>query len=176
MRTDIAKAWSEAPLSTQKPPLLLGKTKLTDAFVETHIPPHESVLCILKSNANIVVGVVTDKTVYRIGKTIGVDVVDTCPIDAVTGVRVAKLLGQGVTLSVQRANGPLFFIACDLKHAEVFADTIRSLNDSKLQQAETQSNAVDPMEQIVKLKALLDAKLISAEEFEDKRQKLLDSI
>ena len=92
-----------------------------------------------------------------------------------TGVRVkSSLFGGGADLEVTRANNVDLFTWCSPNDCETFVGIVkqRMANPEPV----THIDATDPLDQIKKLKELLDLGLISQSEYDDKRQKLLESI
>lgn len=92
-----------------------------------------------------------------------------------TGVRVkSSLFGGGAELEVTRANNVDLFTWCSPNDCETFVGIVKQRMSNP--EPITHIDATDPLDQIKKLKELLDLGLISQSEYDDKRQKLLDSI
>jgi hypothetical protein len=91
-----------------------------------------------------------------------------------TGVRAKKLTFGGAELEVTRANNMDLFTWCSPRDCEVFVNIVKQ----KMANPEpaAQMDATDPLDQIKKLKELLELGLISQSEYDQKRQKLLDTI
>jgi hypothetical protein len=162
--------------------------------VESHIKNDEEVKCVLKGGSVekrsgvgykslACVAVLTDKSVYlvRKGQVIKnlAKSVENIPLHTVTGFEVTRELGLGTFLQISRAGNIDKITQCDSAHAEKFRDLAKEIAENISSQKNSQTvinQAIDPIEQIKKLKDLLDSDIISQEEYEEKKKKLMEKI
>lgn len=105
--------------------------------------------------------------------------VENIPLQTVTGFQVKRELLSGTTLEITRAGNNDLITCCDSAHAEEFRDLAKEIAENISSQKNSQSvinQAIDPIEQIKKLKDLLDSDIISKEEYEEKKKKLMEKI
>jgi hypothetical protein len=162
--------------------------------VESHIKNDEEVKCVLKgasvekrggvgSKTLPCVAVLTDKSVYlmRKGQVIKnyAKGVENIPLQTVTGFQVKREIGMGTVFEITRAGNNDKISWCDSAHAETFRDLAKEIAENISSQKNSQTvinQAIDPIEQIKKLKDLLDSDIISQEEYEEKKKKLMEKI
>lgn len=115
--------------------------------------------------------IVTDKRIY--GKTVFGRRVDL-PLDSITAVALTMSLLKGISVSTSSGRITFYFLENSEDFHKVISDLIinrQSLNSEKVFKTQTpQSNA----DELKKYKDLLDSGVITQEEFDKKKQQLLD--
>jgi hypothetical protein len=187
MRADLESAYSSAP------PAKLIKTPDLDAVLAV-IPDDEITDCVLKCAANekapngrlsaatSCVAVVTDKSIYLVKqgmnfKSLGQGS-ESIPLHTISGISVKKsLLASGVEIS--RAGNVDLLQNCDASQAEKWVTAARALLSKAPSLSGNTTNIiqqVDPLDQLKKLKDLLDAGILTQAEFDAKKQEIMDKI
>lgn len=162
-------------------------------LIEPKIPNDEDVLYVLKSfqipkpGTNGLsygsVMVLTDKSLHVLGKGAGgfgnqIKRTEVYNFSLITGVSRYKKLGYGWVIEISRASNIDYYGMLDDEQSEDFYNLMRDLTSKSQQSGGTTvvTQAVDPMDQLKKLKDLLDAGVISQDEFDDKKKTLMDKI
>ena len=191
MRQDVQKAWDAAPefRDIRYPGQGPGPE-----MIEPILREEEIVLCILKCMHTASRGkltdktlkctaVVTDKEIYLIREgtfTKGFSkAVENIPVHTITGVEKVRQVGFGTVINISRAGNTDKLIMCNADQATVFLEFTREVIAKNLANKETIAvvqQGFDPLDQIKKLKELLDSGVITNEEFIEKKSKLLNQI
>jgi hypothetical protein len=185
MRQDLEAAYNSAP------PAKMVKVPPIEA-VAAVIPVDEKVEFILKSAASekapngrltsgfTCVAVITDRSIYLVKqgmnfKSLGQGS-ESIPLHTITGITVKKgLLASGVEIS--RAGNVDVLNNCDGAQAEKWVTAARALlAKAPAAGGTTVIQQVDPLDQLKKLKELLDAGILTQEEFNAKKQDIMGKI
>ena len=180
MRADLQEAWDNAGkmgFATRKPP---GINEIEPALGQS-----EKVLAILrgwKSGTSPCSLVLTDQKLYFFSYT-GLKFTSTneaVPFSSISGVEMKQNLALlGLEVKVTRASNVDKITNVDKTAAQAFVTALQdALANKGAGSANTiiQNQAIDPLDQIKKLKDLLDAGILSQEEFEEKKKALMDKI
>jgi len=193
MRDDLKKAFDEAP---DKRRTSFASPRLpTLEEIDEILNPEEKVLSLLKCIHSEVppggakggrlylaaVAVVTNRTIYIVNAngmrskvTIFSEVI---PAHTITGVSTVKDILYGSGLLVTRAGNSDKFSQLDAAHADKWLAAARELLASGGGGGGTKIvQTLDPLDQLKKLKDLLDAGILSQAEFDEKKQSLMDKI
>jgi hypothetical protein len=194
MRDDLKKAFDEAP---DKRRTSFASPRLpTLEEIEGILNPDENVLSLLKCIHMEVppgggkggrqylaaVAVVTNRTIYIINSnglrskvTMFSEVI---PAHTITGVSTVRdLFPYDFGLVVTRAGNVDKFSQLDAAHADKWLAAARELLASGGGGGGTKIvQTLDPLDQLKKLKDLLDAGILSQAEFDEKKQSLMDKI
>ena len=180
MRADLQAAWERAGkmgFATRKPPGL--------DIIEPALGKSEKVLAILRgwrSGSQPCSLVLTDEKLYFFSYA-GLKFLsnqEVAPFGTINGVELkqnAALLGLEV--KVTRANNVDRITNVDKNAAQEFVTSLQDcIHNRSSGQLTTviQNQAVDPFDQLKKLKGLLDAGVITQEEFDDKKRILMGQI
>lgn len=188
MRADLQKAWDEAPAfkDIRYPGEGPGLTA-----VEGVINNSEEVKCILKCMHTEKKGmrqvtlkctaVVTTEAIYLLREgtfTKGLSQgVETVPLRTITGISRKRQLGLGTVVEISRASNVDQLIMCNEAHAEKWVAVAKEVSASmSATPGVVVSQTLDPLDQIKKLKDLLDAGILSQAEFDEKKKSLMDKI
>lgn len=185
MRQDLQTAWDSARKTDGTIYRNPGPEDI-EPFLETS----EKVLVILKclkkwgnlGGGEVCTAVLTDKTVHIFSRGILKSVNsthETIPFSTITGVELARKLSFGWIIGMTRAANVDSLLKCDEEGAKKFASELKSLianSRTTSSQIIVQNNAPDPLDQLKKLKELLDAGVLTHEEFEVKKEMLLSQI
>lgn len=178
MRTDLEKAIDAA---TQ--PTLLGK-RPTLEWVEEKLSANEQVIQLMycgiqKSDIKLGYAVVSDQYVhlFRAGALLGSksaehDAVAFRHITSVEQVNVPMFKTKNVKI-VQSSGAVIVLANCDASESQELVARVRDLMASG---GEVKSVQLDPLDQLKKLKDLLDSGILSQAEFDEKKQALMDKI
>lgn len=191
MRKDLEKAWNLTKVPSQLG-IKLNIPRIED--VEQHLSKDEEVKCVLKGNGVVkrsggvgykalpCVAVLTNKSIYLFRQGQYLDVlaqsIESIPLHTVTGLQANRQF-TGTVFEITRAGNNDKMGMCDHEHAQVFRDLAKEIIENMSSQKNTQSlikQELDPIEQIKKLKDLLDSGIISQKEFDEKKQILMDKI
>lgn len=190
MREDIIAAWHNSPefKDIRYPGTGPGPDKISEVVTQD-----ETVLCILKCvhterrGARQIslkcTAVATSKTIYLLRegtftKSLSAGV-ESIPLHTVTGISRKRQLMMGTIVEISRAGNIDQLIMCNENQADLFITTAKNIVASaSAPSGNTQiiQQALDPIEQIKKLKGLADEGIISQEEFEAKKRELMDKI
>jgi predicted DNA-binding ArsR family transcriptional regulator len=104
---------------------------------------------------------------------------ETIPFHTITGVDLKRKLGSGWIVEFSRAANIDSLLKCDGTGSNLFVqnlkNSMRDLNQS--QGKSTPSNQeINPLDQLKQLAELLDAGIISQEEFDEKKKSLIERI
>lgn len=161
--------------------------------IASYIPDDEEVLQVIKgtrmaargqvSSQAFVVMVLTNKSLHVLGKPTALfDKVKQSEVynfAMITGVTRAKKMMLGWAIEISRASNVDTYVQMEEGDSEAFYNILRDLVAEAQKGGggtTTVINQVDPMDQLKKLKDLLDAGILSQEEFEEKKKALLDKI
>lgn len=101
------------------------------------------------------------------------------PFHLITGVELRKKMAEGLVLTITRAGNIDEISGLDTPTAPSFLSKLQECISNKNSTAPTrgvQSQPINPIDQISKLKELLDIGILSQEEFETKKNELLGRI
>jgi len=152
--------------------------------MESVLQEAEKVHVVVKAGLNrehVGVAILTDKHIHLLGRGIlkGSGYNETTSLGKITGLsRKRELMYMGWTVSLSRASNVDNLLGVDKDDSELFVSTANSLisNFKPTDQTVLVNQISDPLDQLKKLKDLLDSGIISQEEFEDKRKTLLGQI
>ena len=174
MRSDLQKAWNAAGkmgFATRKPP--------GPEVIEPALRPEETVLSILrgwKDGTQPCTLVLTDTQLYFFSYAVlkSLSNEESVPFKLITGVELAQAIVTGLEVRISRSGNNDKITNVDKSVAKDFVSKLREL----LTTAEDMSNKVkaqtiDPADQLMKLKELLDSGVITEEEFQQKKAILL---
>ena len=181
MRVDLQAAWDRAGFynfaqRTNKYPDLVE--------IEKSIGSEEEVLQLVKCMITVAkkfqagVAVLTDKRIYLFTRNIighiGSEII---PFHLITGISMRRKLGSGPCVTISRAGNEDLLSAVVEDEAKIFMNTVQGhLNSMPSSGTVVQQQVLDPLDQILKLKELLDLGIINNEEFEEKKKGLLGQI
>lgn len=132
-------------------------------------------------NKRMCAAVVTDRSIYLVKqgefvKALGKGF-ESIPLKTITGISISKGL-FGSTVEITRAANIDVLGGHNHEHAEIWVraarETIQRANSSA--NPELEKGSADPLDQLVKLKDLLDAGVLTQEEFDSKKLELLGKI
>lgn len=187
MRADLEQAYSSAP------PAKLIKTPDLDAVLAV-VPEDEITSCVLKCSAaeqapngrltaaRSCVAVVTNRSIYLVKQGMNFKSMgqgsESIPPHTISGISLKKgVLTAG--LEITRAGNSDRLLNYDYGHAEKWVIAARALLDSAPSISGNTTNIiqqVDPLDQLKKLKDLLDAGILTQAEFDSKKQEIMDKI
>jgi hypothetical protein len=125
------------------------------------------------------VSVVSDRGIYifSIGKLgqKGVSL-ETIPPHTITSASLRKIMMLGTVVELVRAGNTDRLYACDQAQAEKWVAAVRELVSKPQGSSTTIVNEVDPLDQLKKLKDLLDAGILSQAEFDAKKTDIMNKI
>ncbi|MEY4276460.1 MAG: hypothetical protein RIS26_923 [Actinomycetota bacterium] len=189
MNSTLEAKYNEAkqPFNTYK------SSHLSLEAITPYIPDDEEVLRVVKgsrlaargqvSSQAFVVMVLTNKSLHVLGKPTALfDKVKQSEVynfAMITGVTRAKKMMLGWAIEISRASNVDTYVQMEEGDSEAFYNILRDLVAEAQKGGggtTTVINQVDPMDQLKKLKDLLDAGILSQEEFEEKKKALLDKI
>jgi hypothetical protein len=188
MREDLQKAFDAA--------------KKTDAFdrhprvdvIEPALEADEEVIRVLKGGivsgrldnwkdmkvGQICTVVLTNKRLHYFGRGLMKNLTnshETVEFKTITGVELRKNASFGQMLYITRAANSDTLYQVKVEEAKVLQADIQALIQANPPVSAVQvSNAVDPLDQLKKLKDLLDAGILSQAEFDEKKKSLMDKI
>jgi hypothetical protein len=191
MRRDVEEAWKDAPefKDIRYPGQGPGPER-----IEAIVKSDEKVLCILKcvhtekrgkhtSKTLKCTAVVTDREIYIIKEGTFTKQLskseENIPVHTITGIEVYRQIGMGTVVNISRADNSDKLIMCNETQAQKFNKFAKELISKKSTTQGTMNDVRggnDALEQIKKLKALLDSGVISNDEFDAAKRKLLDKI
>lgn len=95
---------------------------------------------------------------------------ESITFDKITGIEGEKVFAQGFSLTISRADNTDTLTYCNAEDGQTFVNALRD----KVQTSSTPSRTKqDPLDQIKKLKELLDAGALTQEEFDLEKKKIL---
>jgi hypothetical protein len=184
MRQDLQEAWNLAKKSDGT----LYKNPEPEE-IEPNLEPGEKVLALLKclkaegnlGGGQVATAVLTDKKVHIFSrgllksKTNSHEVV---PFSMITGVQVSRKLAGGWRLEMTRAANSDSLLKCAENEVQVFAAKLKELVGEAQSGGRVivQNATADPLDQLKKLKELLDAGVVTQEEFDEKKKTLMGQI
>lgn len=185
MRQDLQAAWNSA----KKTDGTIYKNPEPE-IIEQSLDSSENVIVLLKclkkwgnlGGGEVCTAVLTDKTVHIFSRGIIKSVNsthETIPFSTITGVELSRKLSYGWIIGITRASNVDSLLKCEEQGAKKFASELKALieaSKSASSQTVIQNQAVDPLDQLKKLKELLDAGVLSPEEYEEKKLSLMDKI
>ena len=195
MRDDLINAYTAAPDNRRTSYASPRLPSLEE--IDKIVNPAEDVLSVLKcihievppgggKGGRMYLGavsVVTNRTIYIISAqgmrskvTINSEVI---PAHTVTGASSVKdLFPYGSGIVITRAGNTDKFSQLDAAHAEKWLAAARGLLASNTASSGGTNivQTIDPLDQLKKLKDLLDAGILSQAEFDEKKQTLMDKI
>lgn len=152
--------------------------------IESTLSADETVLQLLRCQVGTKLAtiVLTDYRVYTFAKgslfggLVAAD--EVIPIPMITGVERSRELMNEWGITITRAANVDSFIYCDEKESAEFVSKLRELIQSAQRGPQTivQEAAVDPLDQLKKLKELLDAGVLTESEYAEKKAALMDRI
>ena len=184
MRSDLESAWNAA----KKTDGTIYKNPEPEV-IENALAADENVIVLLKclkkvgnlGGGEVCTAILTDKTVHIFSRGIVKSVNnthETIPFSTITGVELSRKLSLGWIIGITRAANVDGLLKCEEEGAKKFVAELKGLiENSKSGSSQTViQNSVDPLDQIKKLRDLLDSGIISQEEYEIKKQALMDKI
>ncbi len=188
MRSDLINAWEDAPAF--KDIRYPGEGPGLDAIANI-ITDSEEVRCILKCVHTEKRGlrqvtlkctaVVTSKTIYILREgtfTKGLSSgTESVPLHTVTGISKKRQLGLGTVVEISRAGNIDQLIMCNEAQADKWIAIAKEVS-AAVSSAPTAviNQTIDPLDQLKKLKDLLDSGVLTQQEFDEKKQALMDKI
>ena len=179
MREDLQAAFEEMgkfSLGLRKPPGL--------EVIEPLLKDDEKVVALARGTKNksaFCTLVLTDHQLYMFSFT-GMKSFfsnEVVPFDLITGVELKKTMTEGLKLIITRAGNIDEIASLDTPTAPAFLSKLQASMSRKPSATPTtiiQNQAIDPIDQIKKLKDLLDLGIINDQEFEEKKNNLLGQI
>jgi hypothetical protein len=180
VRQDLAEAWENAGkmgFASRKPPGL--------DVIEPAIGESEKVISILKGwkgGSQPCSLVLTDQKLYFFSYFAikYISNTETIPFGTITGIELKQnLVLLGLEVKLTRANNTDTITNVDKNAAPAFVKALQDTLASRTNQTGNkinQNQATDPLDQIKKLKDLLDAGIITEAEFQDKKKELMGKI
>jgi len=180
MRKDLQDAWDKAGKSswgTRNPPGL--------DVIEPAIGESEKVISILKgwkAGSQPCTLVLTDQKLYSFSYLLVkfMSNTETIPFGTISGIELKQnLMLLGLEVKLTRASNTDTITNVNKKSAPAFVKALQDTLASRTNQKGstiTQNQATDPLDQIKKLKDLLDAGVITEVEFQDKKKDLMGKI
>ena len=179
VREDLQKAWDESGkingISRRKPPGLED--------IESSLNSQEQVLVVLKGwkgSTQPCTIVLTDQQIYLFSyfglkQMFNNEAIQFAPI---TGVELKQTAINGLEVRISRSGNTDRITQVDRSTAEKFTKLLQELisTNQKMSSGHIQTSNPDPIEQLQKLKQLLEAGILSEAEYEEKRKLLLDRI
>lgn len=152
--------------------------------MEAVLQESEEVHAVVKAGINreyVGVAILTNRNIHLLGRGVfkGSGYNETTSLGQITGVsRKRELMYMGWTISLSRSSNVDNLLGVDKDDSESFVSTATNLisNFKPTGQTILVNQTSDPLDQLKKLKELLDAGVISSEEFEDKKKVLLGQI
>ncbi len=152
--------------------------------MESVLHDGEEVHVVVKTCINrehVGVAILTNRHIHLLGRGIlkGSGYNETTSLGHITGMsRKRELAYLGWTISVSRASNVDNLLGVDKHDSELFVSAANKLIGSfaPAGQPVVVNQAIDPLDQLKKLKELLDAGVISQIEFDAKKQSLMDRI
>ena len=181
MRQDLREAFEKAgKLRNWKIPMP------TYEDMETLLSINEKVLCVIKAGINgkhVGVAILTDSGVHLLGKRpypFLSPYKESMSLNHITGVtRQRNIMYMGYTVEISRASNVDQLLGVDKDDSEEFVKKLRELvtdTGSAGSKNVTINQVLDPLDQIRKLKDLLDSGILTIEEFEEKKKELMGRI
>ena len=180
MRKDLQDAWENAGkmgFATRKPPGL--------DVIEPALGDSEKVISILrgwKGGSQPCSLVLTDQKLYFFSY-LGLKSLsntETIPFGTISGIELKKNIALlGLEVKLTRANNTDSITNVDKQAAPAFVKALQDILASRTNQSGNtiiQNQATDPLDQIKKLKDLLDAGIITQDEFQEKKTELMGKI
>jgi hypothetical protein len=184
MRQDLQAAWDAA----KKTDGTIYKNP-EPSEIEVKLEPTERVISLLKclkaegnlGGGQVATAVLTDKKVHLFSrgmmksKTSSYEVV---PFSMITGIQVSRKIASGWKIEMTRAANSDTLLKCNEAEVQLFAEELKKLVAQSQQGGQTvvQNAVIDPLDQLKKLKELLDAGVVTQEEFEEKKKSLMGQI
>lgn len=152
--------------------------------MEAVLQDEEEVHVVVKTGINrkhVGVAILTDKNIHLLGRGVlkGSGYNESTSLGHITGIsRKRELAYMGWTITVSRASNIDNLLGVDKDDSELFVSTANKLvsNFTPAGQTAVINQAIDPLDQLKKLKDLLDAGIITQIEFDTKKQSLMDRI
>jgi hypothetical protein len=190
MRIDVEEAWKDAP--EFKDIRYPGKGPGPER-IEAIVKSDEKVLCVLKcvhtekrgitTKTLKCTAVVTDQEIYILKEGTFTKQLskseENIPVHTITGIEVYRQIGLGTVIKISRADNSEMLVMCNEAQAQKFNKFVKELISKKTTTQGTINDVRggnDALEQIKKLRDLLDSGVISNDEFDAAKRKLLDKI
>lgn len=188
MRQDLQAAWDSAKKTDP-----LNRHPSKDE-IESALDADEKVLRVIKGSivpgrldsmkdakwAQICTVVLTSKRLHYFGRGMMKNVTNSHEIvefRTITGVELRKNFSFGQMIHISRAANSDTVAQVHLEETKLLQSDLKALMESSSQVTQAPAAAtLDPLDQLKKLKDLLDAGIISQDEFEDKKRILLGQI
>lgn len=152
--------------------------------IEASLSPDEKVLQVLfcQKGTKAATIILTDRQIYVFakgnvfGSLVAAD--EVIPIAMITGVERSREYMNEWGITITRASNVDKYIYCDEVESQKFVSQVRELIAAAQSPAPTviQTQTLDPLDQLKKLKELHEAGVISDEEYETKRADLMGRI
>jgi hypothetical protein len=188
MREDLRSAWESAKGNRQAD-LYNRYPKPED--IEPHLLDDEKVIMLLKGNiqpgrmdtfkdvtfhGGVGTLVLSDKRVHYFSRGLVKSFTnshESFEFSKITGVELRKNLAFGQMIYITRAENSDSWTQLNKDEAQVFVSALQKQISASAQPTQT---AIDPLDQIKKLKDLLDLGAISQSEFDEKKAQLMGKI
>jgi|688.fasta_scaffold730822_1 hypothetical protein len=154
--------------------------------MEAVLTDNEKVLSVIKAGINgkhVGVAILTDNGVHLLGRGTFKSLSpynETFSLKHITGVtRQRNIMYLGFTIEISRAGNVDSLLGTDKDDSEEFVQILKRLvNEGAGSGGQTvvMNQAVDPLDQLKKLKDLLDSGILTEKEFEQKKRELMDRI
>lgn len=188
MREDLAAAWIIAEDSFWTKVTLGFKTP-EPLQIEPYLEASETVLAIQRCEKRDhplrggqgCTAVLTDKRLYLFSKKLLQSAInrEAIALHLITGVELDKWRLGGWSIEITRAANTDYLVGCAESHSKRLTDELVKRIDSNGNSAGVvihQKVEVDPLDQIRKLKELLDQGILTPTEYEDKKSDLMKRI
>ena len=185
MRKDLQDAWESA----KKTDGTIYKNPSPEE-IEPSLDPDETVQVVLKclkkwgklGGGEVCTAVLTNQTIHIFSRGIMKSVNrthETIPFHTITGVDLKRKLGSGWIIEFSRAANIDSLLKCDETGSNLFVQNLKNsmkdLNQSQGKSAPS-NQETNPIDQLKKLAELLDAGIISQDEFDEKKKSLIERI
>jgi hypothetical protein len=180
MRQDLQRAFDQAK---KKDGTIYKNPDPTD--IEPKLDPNEKIIALikcLKGSGGVATAVLTDRTLHIFSRGMMKSMTnsyETVPFAQVTGVELGRKMGWGWMITVTRAANTDELSRIEESEAKRFTEELKKLvgsHQGNNSQTVIQNVAIDPLDQLKKLKELLDAGIVTQEEFDEKKKSLMGQI
>lgn len=185
MVSEISASLRQMFEKASKPSGTYSSSWLPIEVIAPKIPTNEDVLLVIKgtqmSPGAFVTMVLTEKALYVLGKTTAfgnkITRAETYSFAQITGVSRDKKLGYRWKVTISRAANVDEYVNLDENESATFCDILsRLVGDAQSAVRGGSEQAIDPMDQLKKLKELLELGAISQDEFDEGKKALLDKL
>jgi hypothetical protein len=179
MRQDLQRAFDQAK---KKDGTIYKNPDPTE--MEGKLDPNEKIIVLIKcliGNTGVSTAILTDRTVHIFSRGVlksKTNNYETVPFHQITGIELGRKMTWGWMITITRAANTDVLTKIDEPDAKRFVEELKKLVPSNSAGGQTviQNMAVDPLDQLKKLKELLDAGIVTQEEFDEKKKSLMGQI